>query len=131
MLYVSGTTPRVVASLFLVLALSSCGISDEGACLAVAYPAVRVHVEDAQSGAPITDALAVARDGSYADSTRSRSLSGADDQAVAELAYARPGAYDVTVEKDGFSPWNRSNIEVDEGECFVSTVELTARLSPA
>lgn len=131
MRHVSGSTPRVLGGILLALALLSCGISDQEYCTAEAYPAVRVHVENAQSGAPITDALAVARDGSYADSTRSRSLSGAVERALAELAYGRPGTYDITVEKDGFSPWIRSNIEVDVGECFVNTVELTARLSPA
>lgn len=46
------------------------------------------------------------------------------------LAFERPGTYEVAAEKEGFFRWIRSGVEVDEGPCHVETVGLTARLTP-
>lgn len=49
---------------------------------------------------------------------------------MARLALERAGTYDVTAEKEGFSTWSRSDVDVPEGRCGPETVELTARLTP-
>ncbi len=120
-------TIRGVFWLALVLALAGCDTMEVD-CLDFAAPAMSVTVVTSDTGVPVGGALAIARDGSFADSMRSRVVEG--DPRPASLAFERPGTYEVTVEKEAFNTWSRSGVEVTEGECHVNTVELTARLVP-
>ena len=45
-------------------------------------------------------------------------------------AWERAGSYTVTVEKPGFRPWVRDDVEVEAGECHVVPIRLDAVLSP-
>lgn len=120
---------QMLCGLSLLLGLSSCGGSNEPftpiVCTDQALPAIAVLVEHRENGDPLADVLVIAEDGSFADSATTR------NEGQASLAHERAGTYEVMVEKNGFSPWSRSNVTVDEGECHVNTVELTARLSPS
>lgn len=92
-------------------------------------PAIVVSVEDAVSGSLIDSALAVATDGSFADSAWSLG-----DPPRANLAWSRPGTYEVVVEKKGYTSWARGGIEAvkdTSGWCpSLRRVEITARLMP-
>lgn len=98
--------------LALVPSLVACNLLDPDAdCVLAPMPAVAVEVEDVRTGAAIKGALAVARDGAFADSARTNRAG------RARLAFQRAATYDVTVEKDGFVPEERSNVSVALNEC--------------
>lgn len=121
---------RRIGCLLVVAALASCD-SVSGppvVCPAIAEPAVSVTTLNAKTEAPIGDVLVVARDGSYADSARTR-ISEDGDPISANLGLERPGTYELTAEKEGFSTWSRSGVVAEEGECGPETVEITARLT--
>lgn len=124
--------PLVVVILLAGIALAGCeGIfGGETVCTLQIEHALEVSVVDAATGQPLPDALAVARDGAFTDSARSRFPTTRREKAVASLAEERAGRYDVTVSKEGFVTWSRLNVSVEDGECHVRTVELTAELEP-
>lgn len=97
-------------------------------CMTEAVPALEVTVEEKQTGESVADAKVVAEDGAFRDSTRT-SVQG--NTAGAALAFERPGIYEVTVTKDGFTTWTRSGVTVEAGLCHPRTVLLHARLTPA
>lgn len=109
-------------SLLLVAALAACDSPSGPVCTLEARAGIAVTVRNAASGDSIQGALAIAQDGAFVDSARS-SVAG-----LAALAWERPGAYDVSVTKEGFSSWSRSSVRVTRGECHVNTVRLTAQL---
>jgi hypothetical protein len=120
---------RAISFLALGAFLAGCdSTSGPEVCLAIAEPALSVTVENAESGEPLDDALVIAREGSFADSARTRA---GDHTIPATLAHERAGTYEVTAEKAGFSPWNRSGVVVPQGRCGPETVELTAQLAPS
>lgn len=118
------------AILFLVLFAGCLELSGPEACTAEWVPGLDVTVERTDTGEPLADALVVARDGSFADSARTRLPSAESGSAAARLAFERSGEYDVTVQKDGYEPSVRHDVEVDENDCHVETVELTVGLTP-
>lgn len=122
--------PRLWSAVLALLTLAGClDISGPDACTAEWAPGIVVTVERADSGEPVTDALATAWDGGFADSARTETI-GSPERAEVRLAHERGGEYDVTVEKDGYEPWVRHDVEVDENECHVETVNLKAVLEP-
>ena len=118
------------ALLFLVLFGGCLELSGPEACTAEWVPGLDVTVERTDTGEPLADALVVARDGSFADSARTRLPPGDSGSAAARLAFERSGEYDVTVQKDGYEPSVRQDVRVDENDCHVETVELTVGLTP-
>lgn len=123
-------------SLTLGLLASSCGrrapASDTArvagrACTADARPGIIVEVRDSTTGTPLSNAtLRILSDGRIVDSARSP----APRPEVLPLAgvYERPGIYDVVVERRGYVPWQRDDIDVDHDECHVITVHLIANM---
>lgn len=88
-----------------------------------------MEVNHAETGEPVEEALAIARDGAFVDSALTRSTG------EAELVLNRPQetSYDVTVEKDAFETWTRSDVHVsiDQQECLqVNPAELEVDLVP-
>lgn len=127
----SSRAVRLAVALVAPIALSGClDLSGPDACTAEWVPGLDVAAERTDTGEPLADALVVARDGGFADSARTRLESGSPDRAAAKLAHERSGEYDVTVEKEGYEPSVRHDVEVQENECHVETVELTVGLEP-
>lgn len=125
-------TLLLVTSILLVTVLAGClELNGPDACTAEWVPGLEVAVERADTGEPVAGALVVARDAGFADSATT--ALGPDDSGPAEarLAHERAGEYLVTVEKEGFEPWARTDVQVDETSCHVETVTLTARLEPS
>lgn len=87
-----------------------------------------MEVNHAETGEPVEEALAIARDGAFVDSALTRSTG------EAELVLNRPQetSYDVTVEKDAFETWTRSDVHVsiDEQCLQVKSAELEVDLVP-
>lgn len=124
---------RGVGALLVVTAVAAVAGCDSTTvpefCIDRAEPALSVTTLEADTDDPVDDALVVARDGSYADSARTRvSIEG--EPLPVGLGSERPGTYDVTAEKEGFSTWSRSGVVVEQGLCGPETVDLTARLTP-
>lgn len=118
------------AILFVTVFAGCLDLSGPEACTAEWVPGLEVAVERADTGEPVGGALVVARDWTFADSARTELPPGDSGSAEARLAHERAGEYAVTVEKEGFDAWTRTDVQVDENSCHVETVSLTARLEP-
>lgn len=98
----------LVLALALVPLLPGC---EPLTCPTASNFAVSVAVEHTDTGEPIEGALAVVREGSFADSARTGSTG------TASLAFDRAGTYAVSVEKDGFQTRTLPDVPVDLNEC--------------
>jgi hypothetical protein len=117
-------TPLVLAP----IVLAAC--SEDYLCTTSMEPSILVAVEDAVTGANITGgARGAIRRGAFLDSLRVYSWR--DDEVTALAAGEEDaGTFQVTVEHDGYVPWVRNGVEVEEGVCHVRTVSLVAELDP-
>lgn len=101
----------------------SCADEHLIACTEEARPAITVEIRDSVSLAPAaTGAVAIARDGPYADTLRAFSTLSASG------AYERPGTYTVTVAKSGYQDWTATGVRAADLGCHVETVILQTRL---
>lgn len=102
--------------------LSACASGD---CAGVGRPAFEVTVLDALTDAPIAAGATVylfrRPELARVDSVTARS----DGERI--WTYDATGRFDVLVEKPGYYPWTRENVQV-KGECTTETVFLTVRL---
>lgn len=104
-------------------------------CSGGVYPAIEVHVTDAQTGAPAAEgAIGTLRDGDYTESLRVHSGTYVEDSPSSSIplslggAVGRPGTYTVRVEKDGYEPWEATGVRVRQDVCQLSGGQLEARL---
>ena len=104
------------------------------ACPHVIYRAIDVDVTDARTGAWVARrASGAIQDGSYLDSLREVGWRGAapnDTATTLGAGLGRPGRYDVRVVREGYRPWQLSNIRAREGPCGVETTRVHAKLEP-
>lgn len=103
-------------------------------CTGDEAPAVLIRVRDATTMAPAAYGVrGVVRDGSYSDSLRVTRWVGTIDSAGAlglSAANERSGRYAVSMERNGYVPWDTVGIIVDRGLCHVHTVEFNVVLHP-
>ena len=133
-------SPLFLRSLYMSVALaavSHAGCGSPVGCGAGVYPAVHVFVRDAMTGAPAAEGAAgTIRDGEYVEALRVHATDypQGPDMPGRPLSLAagigRPGTYTVSIEKDGYQPWEVSGIRARNGPCGVETVVLTAHLQP-
>lgn len=124
---VLGIRTRSFSSVVVLCFVAGCSLFDEG-CDTVGRPAITVQVTDASTGADILPGTTIKIvDGEFVetfnvpnDPTRTGRVGG---------AIGRPGTYEVTVTKDGYQPWIRSNVNVTLDGCHVKTVALDAALT--
>lgn len=111
-----------------VSALSGCGsdTSPSGLCLSSGPIAVIITVRDSLSGKALADSA-----------TGTLEVAGVDEmlQAVDSLRMIggdRRGTYSVTVDRAGYVPWTKANVQVTErGDCGNPIpVRLSANLQP-
>ena len=108
-------------------AASSCEFGQ--LCTANIAPGILVTIVDSTSGGPITEtATVIATHGTYADTAivPPPAMSG---PVIAWLAEERAGFYRVEVRAPGYAPWTSSLLHVQQGDCHVQTVDVTARLA--
>jgi hypothetical protein len=118
------TTLFAVSSL---LVLAACErISDPVPCPPYIAPAVTVTVQDSITGANVTGGADVALIGG----TMMESAVGQPGASSVSL-YGPAGTFTVTASQSGYQTWTKTGVKVEDGECVVQTVELTARLKPA
>lgn len=115
----------VLLPLAAILLLVSC-LGPAG-CPSVGRAAIQTDVVHSATGDPLEGALVVARDGTFADSA----LTNQSGNIRLGFLQDRRGIYDVSVVKEGFQKWTRSNIEVDLDSCGrAETVNLEVQLMP-
>ncbi|MFW6040040.1 MAG: hypothetical protein ACOC9N_03075 [Gemmatimonadota bacterium] len=128
---IRGCAGRALGTLVLVTLSTGCDLVSAPVCTTSVEPGIVVEVYHADTGEPAAEgARGRVRDGTFSDSLW---VHGARDGRLHSLAGAweRAGTYEVEVVKEGFLTWTREDVEVEEGECHVRTVELRADLVPS
>ena len=116
-------------SLLLLVALAGCD-GPSSVCTMEMRPGLQVTITDSTSGEPRAGAaLAIARDGAYAD-TLDPGVSNGDVMITRQGAYERQGIYDVVVRAPGYRDWIQQGVMVRSGQCHVSVARLEAKLQP-
>jgi hypothetical protein len=117
--------PLLAGAFACVGLLSACDeLAGPRACTLEAVAGIVVDLRG-ESGAPLSAGDATGR---AVDGARVADLEPFLDQLVG--AWEAPGTYVVTVERPGFGPWIREDVQVEPGECHVTPVRLEAVLSP-
>ena len=103
-------------------------------CTANIAAGIEVEVVDARSGAYVArGARGTVRDGAFVGvmaPARGRGIPPADTLVSLQGAFERAGTYTVTIERDGYQPWQRPGVVVTRNVCHVNTVLLVAQLVP-
>ena len=116
-------------SLLLLVALAGCD-GPSSVCTMEMRAGLQVTITDSASGEPRAGAaLAIARDGAYAD-TLDPGVSNRDVLITRQGAYERQGVYDVVVRATGYRDWVQQGVMVRSGQCHVSVAHLEAKLQP-
>lgn len=103
--------------------------SDQVVCTTDVRPAVIVEVRDGASGISVADgARGFVRDGDYSEALVPYAISG-ESLVSFQAAGERSGTYFIYVERDGYVPWDTTEIRVGEDECHVRTVTIVASLT--
>ena len=114
----------------ILISALGCSTSISPVCTQEVRPALTVYVKDSLTNAgTASGASLVVRDGSYEDSVAAPVAS--LDNSPLNAAAERAGTYEVTVTKNGYATWVKSNVRVTKNLCHVNTVTLTALLQPA
>jgi len=114
---------RMVALLALLL-VGGCEAVAPRSCTAQFVYGIVVTVDDRDSGEPVEEGLSgVTVKGGVSSEMEAfgNVLQGAGEDA---------GTHDVLVTAPGYESWSMDRIQVEDGECHVSSVRLTASLVP-
>lgn len=121
--------PRVVPAVMPVL-LASCADGVAPICTSELRWGLAVSVIAPPAAEPdARGTMLLAIDGAFRDSVDLR-------QTVTLVArptvrfLSRPGTYTVRVLRDGYRPWERTGVRVQEGRCGIEEVALRAVLEP-
>ena len=120
----------LTAALASSMSLFGCG-GDGGpgtACPAIAAANFTITVTDKTSGARICDARVEATDTATMEKATLSSFGGASDCSYSGGFYERPGTFDVTVSKTGYTSQTKTAIKITKGVCNVTPAQLTFSL---
>ena len=110
---------------------SACGEELLVGCPGEIRPAIEVVVSDGTTGTWIANgATGLVRDGEYVDSLTPYTWAGSGALVSLSAASGRPGTYFVTIQKDGYRPWQQIDVEALDSHCGVRTTTLHAYLAP-
>ncbi|NNF14965.1 MAG: hypothetical protein HKN72_17195 [Gemmatimonadetes bacterium] len=118
-------TPARRAALVLTVAFASCDVVGPRACTAEFVYGIVVTVVDAETGAPVTEGLS----GVTVEDGVTTEMDIADN--VLFGAGENEGVHAVVIAADGYDLWTRNGVRVAGGPCHVTTVELTAPMTPS
>ena len=99
-----------------LITMTACG----GVCTTELVPGIRVLIDE-----DLTNVTVTATEGSFTET-----VTVAPGAALALLVHERPGTYRVEVRAPGHESWVATAVRVEEDDCHVETVELTADLVP-
>ena len=101
-------------------------------CPAIFIPAVSVSVLDSVSTANVTPGSTMVLRNESGLVTDSASVPNIENPVLTEYVLGGgTGTYSLTVRRNGYKPWIRSGIVVQQQACGPRTVRDTARLQPA
>lgn len=123
----------VLSACIILLATTACSSSTPTGvmCTALYAYGISLKVQNAATGAPITDsATVVITDGSYVESYDYLGAPGQPTSGLLSAAGERAGTYSISIRKNGFAPYDTAGIEVTRDVCHVHTVQVTANLDP-
>jgi len=90
-----------------------------------------VTVQNAATGAPITDSASVViKDGSYVESYNSLGAAGQPGSGTIHAASERAGTYSITIRKPAFAAYDTTGVVVTKDACHVIPVQVLAKLQP-
>jgi hypothetical protein len=115
------------------LAVTGCSSSTPTgvACTAIYVYGISLEVQNALTGARITDSAAVqVTDGSYVESYNYLGPASQPYSGVLSAAGERAGTYSISIRKNGFAPYDTTGIKVTRDLCHVHPVEVIANLQP-
>ena len=125
-----GRSHRIVLLFLGASAVVVAACDEDYVCTLIVEPAIVVWVQNADTFAYEAEgAVAIAASASVVDTLVPRTYEGTILKSL-QTKEAGPGRYLVTVEKDGFAPWEEGDVRVREGRCNLETVELFAELEP-
>jgi hypothetical protein len=112
----------------ILLVLAAAGMSaacNNASCSFASEPGFVITVVDSVTMQNITPgASVVARQGFFTDS-----VAGGPGATTIELAFNRPGIYNLTVHKTGFRDWTRNNVTVFGSGCGIrESVAITTKM---
>ena len=108
--------------------IAGCGLLPESpVCVDMLPPAVQLVITDSVSGARLTSAMAVVRDGAYVDTARAQPV---NPEGPLHAAYSRPGIYSVEVNHAGYRQWQRDAVRPGRGSCGLEAAMLDVRMQP-
>jgi len=116
----------------LLTAMACSGSTPTGvACTAIYVYGISLKVQNAATGAPITDSATVRiTDGSYVESYNFLGPAGQPTSGTLSAAGERAGTYSISIRKAGFAPYDTSGVRVTKDVCHVHPVEVIAKLQP-
>lgn len=120
---------NILSACICFIFVSGCSLFQEEVCTLEGIPSIGVLVQNADTGEPVTNIYAAARnnDGFGRDSLF------ISDVEVSQITLAPGGAgtYDVWVGGPAFKTWRMEDVKVRRiGSCDLEFVELEARLEP-
>ena len=121
---------RQARAALVVLSIAAAACDDPVACTLAIEPAIEALVVDSVTGEPAAaDALGVLVLGGE---QLPMILTGTDIEGrpLVLAGGDEPGSYDVRIEKAGYDPWTRDDVEVESNDCGVVTERFEARLQP-
>jgi hypothetical protein len=124
----------IVGMCVALLAATACSNSGPTgvACSQVYVYGISLKVQNAVTGARITDSTAVQiKDGGYVESYNYLGPADQPTSGVLSVAGERAGTYNISIRKDGFAPYDTAGIKVTRDVCHVHGVQVTANLQPA
>ncbi len=101
---------------FSLMAIVSCG----KVCTTVLVPGISLHLDP-----DLTDVIVTVTAALFTETVNVN-----PGAWVVDLVYERPGTYRIEVTAAGHAPWTVSNVRVEQDDCHVTTVSLTAELVP-
>jgi hypothetical protein len=122
----------LLACIALLAATACSGSTPTGvACTEIFVYGIAIKVQNAATGAPITDSAAVrVTDGSYVESYNYLGQPDQPANGVVSAAGERAGTYAISIRKNGFAPYDTAGIKVTRNVCHVNPVQVIAKLQP-
>lgn len=124
----------VTSSLFVLVAFSGCNekTTEDGdvvICTPVIIPALKIEVLDKDTGlANACGATVIVQDGDFIEELSNVAGDDCNEGFTFTAADERPGQYDITVSKDGYTDWNQYDVVVSSNVCHVNTITVQAYL---
>jgi hypothetical protein len=120
---------NILSACICFIFVSGCSFFEEEVCNAVGVPSIIVHVQNAETGEPVTNVYAAAQEigGTGGDSLF------ISDREVSQISLAPGGAgtYDVWAGGPAFKTWRKEDVKVRSiGRCDLELVDLEAKLEP-